>query len=353
MIEIIIALGLILLTLVIFGVAVATLPLTKFSRSQNIAYHLATKKIEELRATPFAGLPPSGGFSDSGMADLPGSAGSLLVANYQGNAQIKKVTAIVSWPDEGQSREVALETLIYNKETPVAPSDPGYALSFDGNNDYVLVPHNPQFAVAEGTVMFWMKMADLSDNVMFSKDEDGCVPGGGDCGHLTIGYNIPWFIPNKLAVRLQNDGNGVHYNVEHDPNILSIEAGNWYHVAVSFGPAGLRLYVNGVEHDANPDTQGMQNNSVQMWFGRYYTGAHPYSGLLDEIRFYNRALSGSEIAAHYNDGSGTKGSAAESGIVGGWHFDEGSGSVTADYSGAGYGGTMLGGTAWVPGEVGF
>lgn len=112
LIEVIIAMAVVVAAMVVFGVAVSSLPLTKNSRNQNIAYHAAAKKIEELRKTPFASLPASGGFSDPALANLASSTASLTVSDYSGSSQIKQITVIVNWNQDGASRNLRLDTLI-------------------------------------------------------------------------------------------------------------------------------------------------------------------------------------------------------------------------------------------------
>ena len=113
LIEVIIALALVLVTLLIFGVAVSSLPLARGARDQNIAYHIAGKKLEDLRHTAFAQLPPSGSFSDPALANLPsGADANLTVANYQSSSSIKQATVVVSWTENGTAESVTMDTLI-------------------------------------------------------------------------------------------------------------------------------------------------------------------------------------------------------------------------------------------------
>lgn len=112
LIEVIIGLGLLLVTLIIFAVAISTVPLTRTARNQNLAYHLAAKKMEELRNTPYASLPAGGSFTDPGLLSLPMPSASLAVSSYQGSADIKTVTVTVAWNEAGAGRNVELWTLM-------------------------------------------------------------------------------------------------------------------------------------------------------------------------------------------------------------------------------------------------
>ena len=75
LIEVIVALALTIVTIVIFGAAVSSTPLTKTAKYQNIAYHVAEKKLEELRNTDFNSLPPSASFKCCGARGPTGTSG--------------------------------------------------------------------------------------------------------------------------------------------------------------------------------------------------------------------------------------------------------------------------------------
>ena len=111
LIEVIIASAMVISSLVIFGVALSTVPLTRTTRNQNIAYH---KKIEDLRRTAFASLPASGPFNDPGLSYLASSTASLTVADYQGSGEIKDISVTVNWVQQGATKNVILQTLISN-----------------------------------------------------------------------------------------------------------------------------------------------------------------------------------------------------------------------------------------------
>ena len=81
---------------------------------------------------------------------------------------------------------------------------------------------------------------------------------------------------------------------------VALPVGTWKHVALVLGSAGASLYVDGVKAGTNaaltlrPADLGAITNH---WLGRSLYSADPYfSGRLDELRIYARALSDAEIA---------------------------------------------------------
>jgi len=80
----------------------------------------------------------------------------------------------------------------------------------------------------------------------------------------------------------------------------SLAANVWYHVAVTFDSATDRLicYVNGVAETTTVAPINPPPSSVTLKIGaRGEDGATKFSGAIDEVKIYDRALTAPEIAA--------------------------------------------------------
>ncbi len=75
-----------------------------------------------------------------------------------------------------------------------------------------------------------------------------------------------------------------------------------------------------------------------------------FDGVIDEFRIYSKILGQATVKSHYNSGNGTYGR-PEYSQIGGWHFDEGDGTIAFDYSGHGHDGVLENGTLWGEGIV--
>ena len=78
----------------------------------------------------------------------------------------------------------------------------------------------------------------------------------------------------------------------------------WYHVAGVYDAAErtLDIYVNGVRDNgvlSGTIPASQINSSVNVNIGRR-SGGFYFNGVIDEVRIYNRALSGPEIQADMN-----------------------------------------------------
>jgi len=102
----------------------------------------------------------------------------------------------------------------------------------------------------------------------------------------------------------------------------------WQHIAATLSNHTLRLYINGVLDTTFANSQIPMNSDRPLSFGHEgppYNG-WLYNGVLDEVRVWNVARSGPQIAsAMAKHLAGT-----EAGLVGYWRFDEGSGDVAFD-----------------------
>lgn len=80
--------------------------------------------------------------------------------------------------------------------------------------------------------------------------------------------------------------------------------GEWYQVAVVYDKSNQYLYKNGSQVYSRAQTGDMGSNTERLAFatrGSSGGGNSPFKGSIDEIRFYNKALSSSEISDLYNN----------------------------------------------------
>jgi hypothetical protein len=131
------------------------------------------------------------------------------------------------------------------------------------------------------------------------------------------------------------------------PSALPVNV--WTHLAGTYDGATLQLYVNG-ELVASQAKTGLVPTSAQLLsiggdtlHGTYFTG------LIDEVRIYNGAVSASQIQKDMNTPLNMP--VAPAGLVAAYGFEEGSGTTLSDASGNGNTGTINGAT-WTAGRYG-
>lgn len=167
---------------------------------------------------------------------------------------------------------------------------------------YVEIDHNDAYLLDSGTVMFcFQDLNSIRFAGLFSKDSKDYDTGG----HLTMLTTAD----GRVQTRLQSTRDS--YFVESDP---FIRLDTWYDVAFTFGGGGMSLYINGglVDHNDYAGglgaTSGGVGNFEPIVFGANSWGsgnfsAKPlsdyFSGLIDEMVIFDRALNPNEIQHLY------------------------------------------------------
>jgi len=191
--------------------------------------------------------------------------------------------------------------------------DSGTAIELtDNTRNYVAVAHDPVFELENGTFQLWFNADRLqNEQMLFSKDRLNRDSGG----HFTVRL-----FGGTLSVRLQDTQQD--YFIQTG-NLVS--ANTWYHLAVSFGDEGMKLYLNGELVGTNPFTGGIETNPEPLVIGgginrnsdrsgdlsRLQVNS-PFDGRIDEFAIYGEALSADAIARLFAQGvAATSGSEAE------------------------------------------
>jgi len=80
-----------------------------------------------------------------------------------------------------------------------------------------------------------------------------------------------------------------------------VPTGSWNHIAATYDGAQLKVYINGYLDKTQSYIGSASSTGAMLYIGMTTAGTR-YGGLIDELRIWNRTLSGDEIEAHYLDG---------------------------------------------------
>lgn len=217
----------------------------------------------------------------------------------------------------------------------------GKALSFDGSTNKVIISNSSSLNISGSTitVSVWFKASNLSGKkILLTKGSYGY--------HWNYGIGFDNY---NLMFR--------HDNGDITSTAVSVSLNTWHNFTGVYSGGNNYYYFDGVLIDTKSD-QGWseQLGDKQLTIGAAYTlnsGIYSefFSGLIDDIRIYNRALSQTEISKLYSSGQVSRKQVSNSGLVGYWSMNEGSGTKISDSSGNGVGGTITGAT-WVNGKRG-
>ena len=212
-----------------------------------------------------------------------------------------------------------------------------YSLTFDRSNEsHVTTEFDPvDYNLNHGfTVSFWVRPDELGSHRFAIGRRMASAKG-----RFTFGVrsNTNAFVGVGNSKK-QGDAHGM-------------EVGTWYHWAITYAgnntsPKTLKLYIDGEEiidsTTSWPDAD--LQTGIPIYFGARNVWTLNYSNGwscgLDQVAIFDTVKDAAWVASVYNTGQKKLDLTNESGLVGYWKFDEGSGTTVKDYSGNGNHGTF-------------
>jgi hypothetical protein len=198
-------------------------------------------------------------------------------------------SGIVSWyKAEGNAHDAVGDNHGTAFATTYGPGVVGRAFQFDGSG-FVRVPHAPSLDPDAITVEAWVKATTAQ----------------GACRYL-VAKGID---PDAASYALYTGFSGGLFFFIYDGThaaALSPDAGRgiwdgkWHHAASTFDGTVVRLYVDGTQVGCGTPTALKINYNMpggnDLFIGNYFwPGTWGFTGSIDELSIYNRALSDSEI----------------------------------------------------------
>jgi hypothetical protein len=215
--------------------------------------------------------------------------GVMLVAAAAASLVWANGGPVSYWPLDGNTNDAVGVNHGVNHLATFVPGVLGQALYFDGTT-YVEVANDPSLEPLDTiTVAAWVK-------------RDGS-PGAAK-------YIVSKYLPDRhgshSSYGLYTGGGGLRFYVGHAGGWIgspqaaagAVWDGEWHCVAGTFDGSYVKLYVDGSQVDgATSDLQDIYyHEEGNLFFGHYYQGDWlAFSGYVDEVRIWNRALTLEEV----------------------------------------------------------
>jgi len=175
------------------------------------------------------------------------------------------------------------------------------SFSFDGVDDYFLVPDTSGLSFGNGTtdspfsISTWVNMTDATNFRIVNKYDSNFEylfsTGGAD----------------TIVFLLYDNSTGGKIGRLYSTSLTSFQ-GSWIHLAATYSgngsSTGLKIYLNGLRVDNTNNNSGsytaMENTTAPLEIGKVTTTNA--NGLIDETAIFTTELSQSDITAIYNNG---------------------------------------------------
>ncbi|GGF82923.1 hypothetical protein GCM10011338_39000 [Alteromonas lipolytica] len=183
------------------------------------------------------------------------------------------------------------------------------AVSFDGYNDHINIPHNSAYELSSGSISLWFKVANLDHNdngaesyqALFSKDSNGRDNGG------------------QLSIYVTNEGKFLfkHETASNTHNVYSAavieERERWYHLVYTWNSTGMFVFLDGVylgTYTVSGLTLAGNREPVILGASAFNSSDNAsYSnelawhmlGDIDDVRIYDQPISTADVQAIYTE----------------------------------------------------
>ena len=272
---------------------------------------------------------------------------SCALTNSYGCDSVAVINLTINNTDTSYTSVTACDSVVWNGTTytqsgtySYSGTSNNYSMSFDNNGEYLNSNVNTTSS-QDATWMGWFYFDDLVQNGMIAQNN----------GYNTNGYyintsNIPGSqnVP-QTSVYLSTAIGNTNQLAQTWTNANAITSNKWHHVAISLSNGIASIYIDGLYNVAgNNFNHQIQASSADFLIGvgTDLVGSltQVMNGDIDDISVWNTALSQAEIQQYMN----CPPTGNETGLVGYWNFEEGSGSTTYDQTSNGNNVTINGAT---------
>ena len=212
----------------------------------------------------------------------------------------------------------------------------GNSLLFNGMNDEVIISGITDYQATDAlTIEAWIKPNSWSDF-------DGILNYAADQGTSEAGFGFVYFATGWRFF-LKTTSNSIDYiNMAE----VSTPSGQWTHLAATYDGQKVRIYRNGSAIDSTDAMGDIQWSGAPSDFklGSFTKDGSTgyFDGQIDDVRIWNIVRTGVQIKGSRE----TTIDKNESGLVGYWQMDAGSGGTVTDSTSSANHGTINGAT-WV------
>ncbi len=186
-----------------------------------------------------------------------------------------------------------------------APGEVGQAFSLNGNSAWVDVPNSDLLnPTGPFSVECWIQASSQQyyAQVLIVDKSHGWTDGTGWGIQTTANGNAGFFYGIGGPT-----GDSKYFPYVATAN--SVLDDRWHHLAGVWTGTQLEIYEDGLLHGSLSQTNLPANNSRDVEIGRSWGGGNGsrfFHGLIDEVTYFNRALSPNEVAAIFGAGAAGK-----------------------------------------------
>jgi hypothetical protein len=168
---------------------------------------------------------------------------------------------------------------------PTFSKDGGGSIVFDGTNSYVNCgTSNSINSTSNLTIDVWVNSNSITTEQMILANA------------VFLSAGITFEIYQSKPTFAVNPAN------EWSPTLATLLSNVWYNLVVTLNNKIVTYYINGVLDVTRTYTSTLTLSSSSTSIGNWqnYTTKYPFNGKIPSVKYYNRALTASEVLQNYN-----------------------------------------------------
>jgi len=228
---------------------------------------------------------------------------ALVLVMLQGAAEADLTEGLVGyWPLDGNGDDASGNEnhgTVMGNVTPTVDrlGTADSAMSFPGSTSAYIDLGQPPSLLIKGamSVMAWVRADTMLQNGRIVAKQGPSSARSWGLNLESAGGFARFDIGVNPTDRFRADSEPIHFGQDE-----------WFHIAGVFRPGeSVDLYLNGelVKSEATSLTEQWIENDLNLNIGRRPSPGTPWSGDIDEVRIYNRALSDEEVMSAMNQGA--------------------------------------------------
>lgn len=168
---------------------------------------------------------------------------------------------------------------------------------FGGLTSTIQLPNNDWSATAGYSIQAWIKTSSTAEQQIVCRDNGS---GAGRLFQLRMEATT-----GKIGFIRFDGSTNVVTNLQSS---ASVNDGNWHHVIETFDTtSGSVIYIDGSSSGTDANTTANRGGTSSIpYIGSFDNSTSFWSGAIDEVYVWNRALTGSEVTSLYNSGTGVQ-----------------------------------------------
>ena len=170
------------------------------------------------------------------------------------------------------------------------------AYSFNGTTDYITVPNSSTLQITGAiTISAWIKTSGTADYAAILCKSTASAPRTGYLMYLDDYQKAATLLLNNSDADLQR-----HMAVR---TVGGVSDDQWHHILTVYDQSKIKTYIDGIFQEEADYALGMVSNNMPLLIGKDQIINRYFTGDIDDIRIYNRALNATEQESLYHEGN--------------------------------------------------